>query len=120
VVRRFEEIPDENLLDAFRTFRITKAGTEVMTGFSLRVLADISTALEKCHWLLYQSLMDSPAERVARRAVEKPEEPGGETDIHARIARTLAAAGMRTPEDHAQDAVTAIAPAVQQLPAKTP
>ncbi len=112
VVRRFEEIPDEELIPFFQTFKVTKDGTPVMTGFSMRVLADISSALEKCHWLLYQSLLDAPADRTARKAAEKPDITGGESDIHARIARTLVGMGMKTVEQHGEVAHDAILPPV--------
>jgi hypothetical protein len=121
MIRKFEEIPDADLLDAFKTFKVTKDGDAVMTSFSVRVLADISSALEKCHWLTYQSLSDTASDRTARKAKEKElEEPGGEADMHARIARTMAGVGMKTVDEHAVAAQDAVLPLVKQLPAKNP
>lgn len=115
-VRKFEEIPDEELLEAFKTYKVDKNGDARMTGFSLRVLADLSSALEKCHWLLYQSLLDTPSDRAARKTVEKAGDPAGESDIHARIARMMTGAGMKTVDQHVEAANDAVLPPVPPKP----
>jgi hypothetical protein len=108
MIREFEKIPDNELIDTFKTFKVDRMGESKCVGFSMRVLADISTALEKCHWLLYQSLSDTPPERATRKAVETAADEGGEVDMHARIARAMAGVGMKTLPEHGQDAQDAI------------
>jgi hypothetical protein len=63
---------------------------------SAKVFADIATAMEKVHWMSYQSLVDAPQDRAGRR--EKVKDEGlGEDDVHARIAKALMTAPACSP-----------------------
>lgn len=74
-------------LELMRTDRVNKAGEILGTVYSTRPLADLTSAMEKIHWMTYQALNDSPQER-ARRA-EKPLDETAQYDVHARMSAAL-------------------------------
>lgn len=95
------------MLDLFTTEKRNKDGAVVERVFSARALADISTALEKVHWMTYQALNDSPQERAKR--VEKPADDAAQADVHARLAAALAAMRANSPRTQLEDAQTELA-----------
>jgi len=68
---------------------------------SLKAFADLATALEKVHWLIYQANSDTVQERTKRKA-EKEEIPT--VDIHARLSQAFASMRKITPEQMICDA----------------
>jgi hypothetical protein len=62
----------------------------VHKAFNLKPLADLATALEKCHQMSYAALDDSTAARKTRTQDEEPDEVSA-SSVHAEIAKALAA-----------------------------
>lgn len=118
VVRKLSEVSDDELLDEFTTKRVTKDGQVVVTGLSLRMLADIGSAMEKVHWMTYMALCDGTPERAARKAEEKPDDVGGDSDMHAKIARTLAAMKLKTIDQQVEEANATVVQAPLPTPAQ--
>lgn len=90
------------MLELLRTPRVDKTGKEIGAVYSTRPLADLTSALEKVHWMTYQALNDSPQERAKR--AEKPAEESAQADIHARMSAALAKMRAVSPAAQLQDA----------------
>lgn len=88
-IRRLEKMNDTEFFDELCTRTYYESGAIKSKAFSAKILADISTAMEKVHWMSYQSVMDAPQDRAGRREKVKDDGPGDE-DIHAKIAKALA------------------------------
>jgi len=88
VLRDLTSKSEEELYGLLVTDKLDKAGRVVGTTLSMKPLADLSTALEKVHYMTYLALMDSLPDRktLANRAEESTL---SETDIHARISSAL-------------------------------
>ena len=99
VLRALVTQADESndVLEILRTDRVSKDGKVVGQAYSTRPLADLTSAMEKIHWMTYQALNDSPQERAKR--VEKVEDEVSQSDIHARISTALAAMRSQSPKD---------------------
>ena len=100
LIQHFEGLTDQQLLEKFITYRLDRNGEKVQTNISFKILADISTAMEKTHWLTYQATLDAPQDRAARR--EKPKDDEVEEDLHAKIAKSLAGMIEHTPASQLQ------------------
>lgn len=84
---------DAELIANLNPETVSKMGST--TKFTTRPMADLASAIEKCHVLTYQALNDTAPER-ARRAGDVP--GGASEDLHAQIAAAMAkAGGSKTP-----------------------
>lgn len=88
-IRRFERMSDEAFFSELSPKTYYADGQLKSSGFNAKPLADIATAMEKVHWMSYQSMLDAPQDRAGRREKVKDDGPG-EEDIHAKIAKALA------------------------------
>ncbi len=102
-----ECVDDKSALDQFTTEKLNRHGEIVERQFSARAIADLASAMEKIHWMTYQALNDSPQERAKR--VEKPSDDTAQSDIHARIAATLAKMRSNSPKAQLEDAQVELA-----------
>jgi hypothetical protein len=66
-------------------------GTESVMKFSTRSLADLASALEKCHSLTYLALNDTATERKERK--DDTDDSVAASELHLRIARAMSEAG---------------------------
>jgi hypothetical protein len=73
------------------TKQIGKNGAIVSESLSTRPLADLASALEKCHALTYMALNDTATERKARP--QTSDEDLGASEIHAKLAAAFARDG---------------------------
>lgn len=84
---------EEELIAHLNPESVSKMGST--TKFTTRPMADLASAIEKCHVLTYQALNDTAPER-ARRAGDVP--GGASEDLHAQISAAMAkAGGSKTP-----------------------
>lgn len=84
---------DEEMEESLNPETNSKTGSTKK--FTTRPMADLASALEKCHVLTYSALNDTAPER-ARRAGDMP--GGASEDLHAQISAAMAkAGGSRTP-----------------------
>lgn len=115
IIRGLDRMETNELIEHFVSRKVDSAGQAVITGFNLRPLADIASAMEKTHWMTYQALLDAPQDRAGRR--EKVKDDGAaEDDIHAKIARTLAGMVEHSPAKQIEAAhETQVADLVQDL-----
>lgn len=96
MVRKLEKMTDEEVVDFITSKTYYDSGQLKSSTPSAKVLADIATAMEKVHWMSYQSLVDAPQDRAGRR--EKVKDDGiGEDDVHAKIAKALMSAPACSP-----------------------
>jgi hypothetical protein len=80
-------------LEAFLFPQKTKGGGEVIQTFSTRALADLASAIEKCHAMTYLALNDTSSDRKERG--EDASSGAGESasEIHMKLAAAMSAAG---------------------------
>lgn len=64
---------------------------EVLQVFSTRALADLASALEKCHTMSYLALNDTATERKERK--ETGDDEASATEMHVKLAAAMAASG---------------------------
>lgn len=113
VVKRLTGMTDEELEQYM--FTENTLGTDKVPRtykkLSTRALADLASAIEKCHSMSYMALNDSAQERVRRN-----DESGGEVaagDMHVQIAKAMQeAAKSKTPHAQLFDAQLTIAQSV--------
>lgn len=75
--------------EEFKTYLLTKATKEgIVSALSTRALADLASAIEKCHAMTYLALNDTAQERIKRNEIDDGETSGGE--IHAQIQKAFA------------------------------
>jgi hypothetical protein len=72
--------------------KFSKDGEKLGSKLSTRALADLASALEKCHAMSYMALNDSAPERAKRKHVE--DEGDSIQDVHAKLAEAMSKAGM--------------------------
>lgn len=70
------------------------AGSAVIQSFSTRALADLASALEKCHTMSYLALNDTATERKERK--EEGDEDASASEMHTRLAEAMARAGSKS------------------------
>lgn len=112
-----EEKDQVALLDQFTSEKRNRDGVVVERQFSARAIADLSSAMEKVHWMTYQALNDSPQERAKR--VEKISDDTAQADVHARIAAALADMRSSSPRaqlEEAQEKIAKVVPPPLQPP----
>ena len=97
-----EQVRISGSLEILRTPRVNKKGEEIGSVYSTRPLADLTSAMEKVHWMTYQALNDSPQERAKR--AEKPADASAQADIHARLSAALSKMRAVSPVAQLQDA----------------
>lgn len=85
VLRRIAGMTPEELDQYLFTTSTTKDGSEI-SKLSTRALADLASALEKCHAMTYAALNDSMPERAKRNEGDGGVDAG---DMHARIAEAM-------------------------------
>jgi hypothetical protein len=93
----------------FKEYLLTKATKEgTVSALSTRALADLASALEKCHAMTYLALNDTAQERIKRNETADNTTSGGE--LHVQIARAMAdVRASQTPRAQLFDAQLAIA-----------
>jgi hypothetical protein len=89
MLRNIERKSDDELMDMMVTRTYDKEGNVTRVSMSAKIFAEMATAMEKVHWMSYQSLMDAPTDRAGRREKPRADLELAE-DIHAKIAKTLA------------------------------
>lgn len=96
-------------LEAFLFPKLTdKKSLLVTQSFSTRALADLASALEKCHSMTYLSLNDTATERKERN--EEGSDDATAAEMHLRLAEAMSAAGAsRSVRGHVLDAQLQIA-----------
>lgn len=90
-------------LEAFLFPRTAKRGVEesiVEQRFTTRSLADMASALEKCHMMTYMALGDSSTERKERGDAESSD--ATTAHVHLRLANAMAASGAKLSKGLAQ------------------
>lgn len=87
IVKRICGYSQDALDDLIISEKFSKEGLPVSRQLSTRALADLASALEKCHALTYLALNDSTTERRARE--DKPDENVSGSELHAQIARAM-------------------------------
>lgn len=70
---------------------VNRRSDEVTQKFSTRALADLASALEKCHSMTYLALNDTATERRERK--EEGDEDATASEMHLKLAEAMAAAG---------------------------
>jgi hypothetical protein len=116
VIKRLTNMTPEELEEYLFT-STNKAGDEI-SKLSTRALADLASALEKCHSLSYQALNDSMQERAKRNDGDGGVSVG---DMSVRIAEAMSkAAASDTPHAQMFDAKLAIAQAEVGEPVPEP
>lgn len=107
VLNRIIGMSDAELEEYLLTGGAGKDGLVPIKRLSTRALADLASALEKCHALTYAALNDSTAERVKR----KDSDDGiGATDMHLKLAQAFEnVRASRTPRAQLFDAQLATA-----------
>lgn len=88
VIRRVTGMSDDELEEYLLT-GYSKEGKHPK--LSTRALADLASALEKCHAMSYLALNDTAQERIKRNEIADAGEAAG--DLHARIAKAMSEAG---------------------------
>lgn len=99
VVRRLDEMTDEQLFDSFwcETTRQKKDGTiSTEKRLNFRGLADLATALDKVQMLSYAALNDTAGERTLRGKTELAKNAEPLVDVHATIAEAMAKANRQS------------------------
>lgn len=82
-------------LDAFLFPReYEKKQDKIFQKFTTRPLADLASALEKCHSMTYLALNDTATER--RERTEEGDEGATASEMHLRLAEAMAAAGEKS------------------------
>lgn len=115
VIRKLDRMPDTDLWDQLTVYKYDRHGNLVSKALSLKLFADIATALEKVHWMTYQSLLDTQQDRAGRREKNKDDDTT-EEDIHARIARTFAGMVDNSPAEQLKIAqVTQVADIIKDI-----
>lgn len=118
IIRRLTGMSPEELDAYMFTTEKTKDGS-VISKLSTRALADLASALEKCHAMTYAALNDSAPERARRGA--DADGGVGAADMHVRIAEAMRkAAEGKTPVAQVFDARLAIAQAEVAAPLAEP
>jgi len=89
-----------NELEAFILPKEAKRGTDgaiIEQRFTTRALADLASALEKCHLMTYLSLNDTATERKERKS--EGDDDATAAELHLRLADAMAksGAGMNSP-----------------------
>lgn len=117
VIRRITGMSPEELDQYLFTTSTAKDGSET-SKLATRALADLASALEKCHAMTYQALNDSMQERAKRNDGDGGIDAG---DMHAKIAEAMrkAAAG-KTPQAQVFDAKLEVAQAEVGQPIPEP
>jgi len=116
VIRRLTGMSAEEL-ESYLFTSSTKAGGEIAK-LSTRALADLASAVEKCHAMTYQALNDSMPERARRNDGNGGIEAG---DMHAKIAEAMRkAAASKTPHAQVFDARLEVAQAEIGQPVPEP
>jgi len=84
-----------NDLEAFLFPKRTQRDGNVTQTFSTRALADLASALEKCHAMTYLALNDTASDRKERG---EDGEGGGESasEIHIKLAEAMSKAGAKS------------------------
>jgi len=97
IIRRLTGMTPEELEEYLFTTSTGKGG-EKISKLSTRAVADLASALEKCHAMTYAALNDSMPERAKRNEGDGGVDAG---DMHAKIAEAMRkAAASKSP--HAQ------------------
>lgn len=104
VLKKMYGWTDEELIANLNPETVSKLGTT--SKFTTRPMADLASAIEKCHVLTYSALNDTAPERARRES----DVPGGRSDdLHAQIAAAMAkAGGSKTPRAMLFDAQLAV------------
>lgn len=90
-IRRISAMTPDELTEATTMRQIGKDGEVIRETLSTRPLADLASALEKCHALTYMALNDTATERKARP--EASADDLGASEIHAKLAAAFAKDG---------------------------
>lgn len=85
VIRKLTDMSPEELEEYLLYDRPSKDGTQVKR-LTTRALADLASAIEKCHSLSYAALNDSAQERVRRK---ESDSGGSASDLHLAIAEAM-------------------------------
>lgn len=86
VMRKFALLTENDLSDFCFEIRIDVKGNEIRK-LNMRPLADLATAIEKCHAMTYAALTDTASDRAKR--AENHEEDKQTQDAHVQIAGAL-------------------------------
>lgn len=86
VLNRVIGMSDAELEEYLLTGGAGKDGIIPVKRLTTRALADLASALEKCHALTYAALNDSTAERVKRK---ESDDGIGATDMHLKLAQAF-------------------------------
>lgn len=113
-IRYFTGLSENDFQDQLMTGAPgTKPGEAKIVKMSTRAIADLASALEKCHAAAYQALGDTASERVKAQAPSATAE--AYSDLHAKIAQAMAKAGAsKTPRAMLADAQLAQAAAARR------
>lgn len=119
VLKRLTDMDLDELEQYLLQGKVSKDG-DVERKLSTRAIADLASALEKCHAMTYAALNDSAPERVKRNDREAEAMSAGE--MHVRIAEAMQRAGAsHSPRAQLFDAQIAIAEqSAQDIEAKDP
>jgi hypothetical protein len=107
----------KEVLNLFIKDRVSKEGAVTGSELSFKPISDLTAAMEKVHWMTYQALCDSAAERVKRK--EKVDDDVTETDIHARISKALSSMRAAQPLAQLRDAQEDMAAHIAATPSVT-
>jgi hypothetical protein len=92
-IRVFTDLSEQEFRDQLTTTGAykNKEGAPVLVRTSTRSIADLASAMEKCHSMLYAALGDSGQERVRRKEIDGSSV--AVCDMHAKIAEAMAKVG---------------------------